>query len=56
MRKNSSDLGIEPGDHREGSELAYPGPEVSPLSLVVEGAAADVAACAQALGLVAARV
>ncbi len=48
-------LGIEPGidarDDREGSELAYPGPEVVPLTLLVDGTPADVAACAGALGL-----
>jgi len=48
-------VGIEPGidarDDREGSELAYPGPEVVPLTLLVDGTPADVAACAGALGL-----
>jgi proteasome lid subunit RPN8/RPN11 len=46
--------GIEPDvsehDNREGSELAYPGREVVPLSLHIDGTPADVAACADALG------
>lgn len=49
--KDGFALGIGSDDGREGSELAYPGPEVRPLSLVVDGDPADVDACAEALGL-----
>jgi proteasome lid subunit RPN8/RPN11 len=49
--KDSGELGISAYDDRQGSELAYPGPEVVPLSLLVDGAPADVHACAEALGL-----
>ena len=48
--KQGASLGIDPDDDRQGSELAYPGPEVTPLSLLVEGAPADVAACLDAVG------
>jgi proteasome lid subunit RPN8/RPN11 len=43
-------LGIDSDDNRQGSELAYPGPEVTPLSLLVDGAPADVDACLDAIG------
>ena len=37
VRKDlTSDVGISPHDHNEGSEQTYPGPEVTPLRLVVE--------------------
>jgi proteasome lid subunit RPN8/RPN11 len=48
--KQDAGLGIDPDDNRQGSELAYPGPEVTPLSLLVEGAPADVDACLDAIG------
>jgi proteasome lid subunit RPN8/RPN11 len=51
VNKEDVELGISPADDREGSELAYPGPEVVPLSLLVDGVPADVAACAETLGL-----
>lgn len=44
-----SDIGISADDDRQGSELAYPGPEVIPLNLVVDGRTADVQACATAV-------
>jgi proteasome lid subunit RPN8/RPN11 len=49
--KDGIELGISADDNRERSELAYPGPEVVPLSLLVEGTPADVDACAETLGL-----
>ena len=36
--KDLSDAGISDRDARQGSELAYPGPEVAPLALVARGA------------------
>jgi proteasome lid subunit RPN8/RPN11 len=36
--KDLSDFGISDRDDCQGSELAYPGPEVEPLALVVRGA------------------
>jgi proteasome lid subunit RPN8/RPN11 len=48
--KDGIELGIGEHDNREGSELAYPGPEVVPLSLHIDGTPADVAACVEALG------
>jgi proteasome lid subunit RPN8/RPN11 len=48
--KEGAGLGIDPHDNWQGSELAYPGPEVTPLSLLVEGAPADVDACLDAIG------
>ena len=43
VRKDlGSDFGISPHDHHEGSEQTYPGPEVTPLRLVVETADQDV--------------
>jgi proteasome lid subunit RPN8/RPN11 len=49
--KDGSEPGIDPDDDRQGSELAYPGPEVVPLCLVVDGTPALVSACADTLGL-----
>jgi proteasome lid subunit RPN8/RPN11 len=49
--KPGLEVGIGAHDDREGSELAYPGPEVVPLSLCIEGTPAEVAVCAAALGL-----
>ncbi len=37
VRKELSDFGISDRDADQGSELAYPGPEVEPLALVVHG-------------------
>ena len=37
IHKDSTDLGIEDSDDLEGSELSYPGPEVTPLGLVLTG-------------------
>jgi proteasome lid subunit RPN8/RPN11 len=45
------ELGISADDGRQGSELAYPGPEVVPLSLLIDGTPADVNSCAELLGL-----
>ena len=43
VRKDlTSDVGISPHDHNEGSEQTYPGPEVTPLRLVVESVGEDV--------------
>jgi proteasome lid subunit RPN8/RPN11 len=53
--KDGLEVGIGAHDDREGSELAYPGPEVAPLSLRIEGTPAEVAACTAALGLEAQR-
>lgn len=36
VRKQPGDFGITEHDHREGSELAYNGPEVYPISLIVQ--------------------
>jgi hypothetical protein len=42
VRKDiTSDFGISPHDHNEGSEQTYPGPEVTPLRLVVDRTAPD---------------
>jgi proteasome lid subunit RPN8/RPN11 len=49
--KDGGDIGISAEDDRHGSELAYPGPEVVALNLIVDGTAADVQACAAALRL-----
>ena len=49
--KPGLEVGIGAHDDREGSELAYPGPEVVPLSLRIEGIPAEVAVCTAALGL-----
>jgi proteasome lid subunit RPN8/RPN11 len=49
--KDGLEVGISPADDRDGSELAYPGPEVVPLGLRIDGAPAEVAACTAALGL-----
>jgi proteasome lid subunit RPN8/RPN11 len=49
--KDGLEVGISTNDDRDGSELAYPGPEVVPLGLRIEGAPAEVAACTAALGL-----
>jgi proteasome lid subunit RPN8/RPN11 len=54
--KDGVELGIGADDDREGSELAYPGPEVVPLGLYIDGTPADVAACAEALGRPAATI
>ncbi|HEY6747730.1 MAG TPA: hypothetical protein VI357_18690 [Mycobacteriales bacterium] len=37
VRKEATNFGIDERDDREGSELPYPGPEVSPLRLHVAG-------------------
>jgi proteasome lid subunit RPN8/RPN11 len=50
VSKDGIEMGISAQDDREGSELAYPGPEVAPLRLLVDGAGADVDACAEAVG------
>ena len=43
VRKDAtSDFGITPHDHNEGSEQTYPGPEVTPLRLVVEATGEDI--------------
>jgi proteasome lid subunit RPN8/RPN11 len=47
--KDGTEAGIRRDDDREGSELAYPGPEVSPLQLVVDGTPAQVQACVAAV-------
>jgi proteasome lid subunit RPN8/RPN11 len=47
--KDGFDLGISADDHQEGSELPYPGPEVAPLNLRIDGTAHDVDACARAV-------
>jgi proteasome lid subunit RPN8/RPN11 len=47
--KDGTDMGVSADDSRQGSELAYPGPEVIPLNVVVDGTAADVQACATAV-------
>ena len=38
VHKDLSDFGISDQDPRQGSELAYQGPEVEPLALVARGA------------------
>jgi hypothetical protein len=44
VRKDlTSDFGISPHDHNEGSEQSYTGPEVTPMRLVVEPAEEPVA-------------
>jgi proteasome lid subunit RPN8/RPN11 len=43
--KGGAELGISADDKHQGSELPYPGPEVVPLSLLVDGPAADVDSC-----------
>jgi proteasome lid subunit RPN8/RPN11 len=47
--KEDASQGIDPDDNRQGSELPYPGPEVTPVSLLVEGPPADVDACLDAI-------
>src|SRR5215471_1783145 len=37
VRKDLADFGISDRDARQGSELAYPGPEVAPLALLAHG-------------------
>ena len=40
VRKDeNAEFGIHPTDDNEGSELPYPGPEVTPLRLVVDAPA-----------------
>jgi proteasome lid subunit RPN8/RPN11 len=51
VHKESLDLGISADDNRQGSELAYPGPEVVPLSLLIDGTPTDVNDCAGLLGI-----
>ena len=53
--KDGSEVGIGPDDDRHDSELTYPGPEVVPLCLVVDGARDSVRACVAALDLSASR-
>jgi proteasome lid subunit RPN8/RPN11 len=43
VRKNWAEFGIDEGDDLEGSELAYEGPEVTPLRLVTPDLAAPLA-------------
>jgi hypothetical protein len=50
VAKEGIQMGIGPEDDWEGSALAYPGPEVAPLSLSVDGWAADVEACVELVG------
>jgi hypothetical protein len=40
-KEPTSAFGICPEDHNDGSEQTYPGPEVSPLRIVVDAEAAD---------------
>jgi proteasome lid subunit RPN8/RPN11 len=51
IHKDGTELGISADDNRQGSELAYPGPEVVPLCLVIDGTLAELNACAEALRL-----
>lgn len=50
VHKDLTDLGISDQDTRQGSELAYPGPEVAPLALVAHGAPRPVRQLASTLG------
>ena len=51
VRKDLADVGISDQDAGQGSELAYPGPEVGPLALVAHGAPRPVRRLASTLGL-----
>ena len=51
VHKDLTDLGISDQDARQGSELAYPGPEVAPLTLVAHGAHRPIRQLAATLGL-----
>jgi hypothetical protein len=51
VRKDLADVGISEDDACQGSELAYQGPEVAPLSLVAHGAHRPVRQLAATLGL-----
>ena len=50
VHKDLTDLGISDQDACQGSELAYPGPEVAPLALVTHGAPQPVRRLASMLG------
>src|SRR5215469_6831661 len=50
VHKDLTDLGISDQDACQGSELAYPGPEVAPLALVTHGAPQPVRHLASMLG------
>lgn len=49
VTKDPADFGIDAHDQREGSELAYPGPEVRPLQLAVTGSPRQVRALGRTL-------
>ena len=49
VSKDAAEFGIDEHDAREGSELAYQGPEVGPLRLVVSGRPREVRTVRQAL-------
>jgi len=51
VHKDLTDVGISDRDACQGSELAYPGPEVAPLSLVAHGAPRLARQLAATLGL-----
>jgi proteasome lid subunit RPN8/RPN11 len=51
VQKDWSDFGISDQDACQGSELAYPGPEVAPLALIAHGAQPAIHQLASALGL-----
>ena len=53
VHKDGGDLDISSDDDRQGSELPYPGPEVVPLRMLVDGTAADMQTCIETLGLAA---